>query len=106
MEQYCEAVQLLLKRMDTNPEEFTFDVEKGGEWPDKWGRLIRDLYDRTECDRINEDYEERNIWPMVRQLTVEEHKALMDKLAEIQKGNLMTYVLNRVMDVPTKRRKA
>ena len=73
-----EGVQILLDRMDTNPEEFDIDG-----WLANWSRI----YDR---------YEEF--------LTKEERKAIEDKRAQTIRDTFTADVMRKVMGAPKRER--
>ena len=83
-EEFSAGVQILLKRLKSNPDEFQ---EHG-----KWEQITRAVFARSEGDR-------NDAWA-VRALTDAEVKALHTGVIEIYRTKFDEYVMNRVLGEP------
>jgi hypothetical protein len=81
-----QGVQILLERMDTNPEEFEDDFALGG---GKW-------YDIVQAVHVRKDKNEKTL-PF---LSDAEVNALYDKLEDVRRENFTAAVLRRLADTP------
>jgi hypothetical protein len=81
-----QGVQILLDRMDTNPEEFEDDFALGG---GKW-------YDIVQAVHVRKDKNEKTL-PF---LSDAEVNALYDKLEDVRRENFTAAVLRRLADTP------
>ena len=82
-----EGVQILLDRMDTNPEEFD-------DYAGKWGDIIGAVHARRD---IPEAHKKDAPLPF---LTDPEVNALYDKLEDVRRENFTSDVLRRLADTP------
>jgi hypothetical protein len=82
-----QGVQILLERMDTNPEEFD-------DYSGKWGDIIGAVHARKS---IPEGYSKDAPLPF---LTDPEVNALYDKLEDVRRENFTSDVLRRLADTP------
>jgi hypothetical protein len=80
-----EGVQILLDRMDTNPEEFE-------DYSGKWGDIIGAVHARKS---IPDGYSKDSPLPF---LTDPEVNALYDKLEDVRRENFTSDVLRRLAD--------
>lgn len=85
-EKLCEANKLILKRMESNPDEF--HLNKGGRWAD----YLNMLHTRVEGDK--------NVLVM---LETDECLFVWDKYKEVAKDNLHKNFMARILrsDEPT-----
>lgn len=85
-ERLCEANKLILKRMESNPDEF--HLNKGGRWAD----YLSMLHARVEGDK--------NVLVM---LETDECLFIWDKYKEVAKANLHKNFMMRILraDEPT-----
>jgi hypothetical protein len=81
-----QGVQILLERMDTNPEEFEDDFALGG---GKW-------YDIVQAVHVRKDKNEKTL-PF---LSDAEVNALYEKLEDVRRENFTATVLRRLADTP------
>jgi hypothetical protein len=81
-----QGVQILLERMDTNPEEFEDDFALGG---GKW-------YDIVQAVHVRKTNNEKTL-PF---LSDAEVNALYDKLEDVRRENFTAAVLRRLADTP------
>jgi hypothetical protein len=81
-DEFCAGVQILLKRMESNPDEFK------GEYG-RWSDIRNGVFAYKEQG-------ERNAW--VRGLTKEEIDALYEKLSAIHRAVLDEYVMKNMLD--------
>ena len=81
-----QGVQILLERMDTNPEEFEDDFALGG---GKW-------YDIVQAVHVRKDKNEKTL-PF---LSDAEVNALYEKLEDVRRENFTAAVLRRLADTP------
>jgi hypothetical protein len=79
-----QGVQILLERMDTNPEEFEDDFALGG---GKW-------YDIVQAVHVRKDKNEKTL-PF---LSDAEVNALYEKLEDVRRENFTATVLRRLAD--------
>jgi len=77
-----QGVQILLDRMDTNPEEFD-------DYAGKWGDVIGAVHIRKEKNEKTLPF-----------LTDPEVNALYDKLEDVRRENFTADVLRRLADTP------
>ena len=82
-----EGVQILLDRMDTNPEEFD-------DYAGKWGDIIGAVHARRD---IPEAHKKDAPLPF---LSDPEINALYDKLEDVRRENFTSDVLRRLADTP------
>jgi len=82
-----QGVQILLDRMDTNPEEFD-------DYSGKWGDIIGAVHARKS---IPEGHSKDAPLPF---LTDHEVNALYDKLEDVRRENFTSDVLRRLADTP------
>jgi len=82
-----EGVQILLDRMDTNPEEFE-------DYSGKWGDIIGAVHARKS---IPDGHSKDAPLPF---LTDPEVNALYDKLEDVRRENFTSDVLRRLADAP------
>ena len=82
-----QGVQILLDRMDTNPEEFD-------DYSGKWGDIIGAVHARKS---IPEGHSKDAPLPF---LTDPEVNALYDKLEDVRRENFTSDVLRRLADTP------
>lgn len=82
-----EGVQILLDRMDTNPEEFD-------DYAGKWGDIIGAVHARRD---IPEAHKKDAPLPF---LSDPEINALYDKLEDVRRENFTADVLRRLADAP------
>jgi hypothetical protein len=82
-----QGVQILLDRMDTNPEEFE-------DYSGKWGDIIGAVHARKS---IPEAHSKDAPLPF---LTDPEVNALYDKLEDVRRENFTSDVLRRLADAP------
>lgn len=80
-ESLCEANKLLLKRMESNPEEF--HLNKGGKWADYLNMLYMRLHEADD--------------KMLVMLSTEECKFVWDKYTEVAKSNLHKNFMQRIL---------
>lgn len=99
-----QGVEIMLKRMESHPEEFQDTHDRYGESENKWTGIIRELYQRMEIidkDNGNKPHSDgirpvRYVKPLV-YLTDEEVTVLYNKLVEVQ-GNMFTkQVMGRLL---------
>lgn len=83
-DEFCAGVQILLKRMESNPDEFR------GEYG-RWADIRQSVFAYKEQG-------ERNAW--VRGLTKAEIDALYEKLSAIHRVVFDEYVMKNVLDEP------
>jgi len=83
-DEFCAGVQILLKRMESNPDEFR--VEYG-----KWSSITNAVFAHKEQG-------ERSPW--IRGLTKPEIDAMYEKLSAIHRTVLDEYVMKNVLDEP------
>ena len=81
-----QGVQILLDRMDTNPEEFEDDFALGG---GKW-------YDIVQAVHVRKDKNEKTL-PF---LSDAEVNALYERLEDVRRENFTAAVLRRLADTP------
>jgi hypothetical protein len=81
-----QGVQILLDRMDTNPEEFEYDIARGG---GKWSDIVQAVH-------VRKDKNEKTL-PF---LSDAEVNALYDKLEDVRRENFTSDVLRRLADTP------
>jgi hypothetical protein len=81
------GVQILLERMDTNPEEFD-------DYAGKWGDIIGAVHARKS---IPEEHRKDAPLPF---LTDPEVNALYEKLEDVRRENFTSDVLRRLADTP------
>ena len=84
-----EGVQILLDRMDTNPEEFD-------DYAGKWGDIIGAVHARKNLPP-NVKLVDNHPLPF---LTDPEVNALYDKLEDVRRENFTSDVLRRLADTP------
>jgi hypothetical protein len=84
MDEFSAGVQILLKRIESNPDEFQ---EHG-----KWEQITRAVFARSEGDR-------NDAWA-VRALTDAEVKALHTGVIEIYRTKFDEFVMKNVLDEP------
>ena len=84
------GVQIILDRMDTNPEEFMPEVT--GKYSDKWRNIILSVHMRVEGGK---DYEDQLSF-----LNDKEIKAMYDKLEDVRRENFTIDVLRRLAETP------
>jgi hypothetical protein len=82
-----QGVQILLERMDTNPEEFD-------DYAGKWGDIIGAVHARKD---IPEAHRKDAPLPF---LTDPEVNALYEKLEDVRRENFTSDVLRRLADTP------
>jgi hypothetical protein len=82
-----QGVQILLDRMDTNPEEFD-------DYAGKWGDIIGAVHARKS---IPEEHSKDAPLPF---LTDPEVNALYEKLEDVRRENFTSDVLRRLADTP------
>jgi predicted AlkP superfamily pyrophosphatase or phosphodiesterase len=82
-----QGVQILLDRMDTNPEEFE-------DYSGKWGDIIGAVHARKS---IPDGHSKDSPLPF---LTDPEVNALYDKLEDVRRENFTSDVLRRLADTP------
>jgi hypothetical protein len=82
-----QGVQILLERMDTNPEEFD-------DYAGKWGDIIGAVHARKS---IPEEHRKDAPLPF---LTDPEVNALYEKLEDVRRENFTSDVLRRLADTP------
>ena len=82
-----QGVQILLDRMDTNPEEFD-------DYAGKWGDIIGAVHARRD---IPEAHKKDAPLPF---LSDPEINALYDKLEDVRRENFTSDVLRRLADTP------
>ena len=82
-----QGVQILLERMDTNPEEFE-------DYSGKWGDIIGAVHARKS---IPDGHSKDSPLPF---LTDPEVNALYDKLEDVRRENFTSDVLRRLADTP------
>jgi hypothetical protein len=80
-ENLCEANKLLLKRMESNPDEF--HLNKGGKWAD----YLNMLYMRLQ----------ENDNKVLVMLSTEECSFMWDKYTEVAKANLHKTFMQRIL---------
>ena len=83
-----QGVQILLDRMDTNPEEFE---DYGGKWGDITSAILA---------RVKETTESKDYGKPLPFLTDPEVNALYDKLEDVRRENFTADVLRRLADTP------
>jgi hypothetical protein len=86
-----QGVQILLERMDTNPEEFEDDFALGG---GKWYDIVQAVHARKNTPEAH-----KNTTPLPF-LTDPEVNALYDKLEDVRRENFTAAVLRRLADTP------
>jgi hypothetical protein len=86
-----QGVQILLERMDTNPEEFEYDIARGG---GKWSDIVQAVHARKNAPEAH-----KNTAPLPF-LTDPEVNALYDKLEDVRRENFTSDVLRRLADTP------
>lgn len=86
-----QGVQILLDRMDTNPEEFEDDFALGG---GKWYDIVQAVHARKNAPEAH-----RKDAPLPF-LTDPEVNALYDKLEDVRRENFTAAVLRRLADTP------
>jgi hypothetical protein len=86
-----QGVQILLERMDTNPEEFEYDIARGG---GKWSDIVQAVHARKNAPETH-----KNTAPLPF-LTDPEVNALYDKLEDVRRENFTSDVLRRLADTP------
>lgn len=86
-----QGVQILLERMDTNPEEFEYDIARGG---GKWSDIVQALHARKNTPEAH-----KNTTPLPF-LTDPEVNALYEKLEDVRRENFTADVLRRLADTP------
>jgi hypothetical protein len=86
-----QGVQILLERMDTNPEEFEDDFALGG---GKWYDIVQAVHARKNAPEAH-----RKDAPLPF-LTDPEVNALYDKLEDVRRENFTAAVLRRLADTP------
>jgi hypothetical protein len=84
-----QGVQILLDRMDTNPEEFEYDIARGG---GKWSDIVQAVHARKNAPEAH-----KNTAPLPF-LTDPEVNALYDKLEDVRRENFTSDVLRRLAD--------
>jgi len=84
-----QGVQILLDRMDTNPEEFEEHRDT------KWGDIVQAVHARVKEKTEGKDY--GNPLPF---LSDAEVNALYDKLEDVRRENFTADVLRRLADAP------
>jgi hypothetical protein len=82
-ESLCEANKLLLKRMESNPDEF--HLLKGGRWADYLNMLYTRLHDGDPRTLV--------------MLSDDECEFVWEKFKEISKQNLHTNFMKRILNV-------
>jgi hypothetical protein len=80
----CEAVALLLTRMDSNPQEFTFSKNS------KWGDILQMVYQRQQ--------DAKNKYVLVA-LDDRECTMVWDKFVDTSKKLLHQEFIRRILDV-------
>lgn len=85
------GVQIILDRMDTNPEEFEM------EHVDKWGDIIHAIHARVE-GKVSTNNLDTN--KPLRFLTDPEVRAMYDKLEDVRRENFTADVLRRLAETP------
>jgi hypothetical protein len=86
-----QGVQILLDRMDTNPEEFEYDIARGG---GKWSDIVQAVHARKNAPEAH-----KNTAPLPF-LTDPEVNALYDKLEDVRRENFTADVMRRLADTP------
>jgi hypothetical protein len=86
-----QGVQILLDRMDTNPEEFEYDIARGG---GKWSDIVQAVHARKNAPEAH-----RKDAPLPF-LTDPEVNALYEKLEDVRRENFTSDVLRRLADTP------
>jgi hypothetical protein len=86
-----QGVQILLERMDTNPEEFEYDIAMGG---GKWSDIVQAVHARKNAPEAH-----KNTAPLPF-LTDPEVNALYEKLEDVRRENFTSDVLRRLADTP------
>lgn len=113
---FCNGALILLRRMDSNPEEFMAGDNL------LWGDFIHDMYARahnrwggktwfkddndydTDYDTdYDPDYEEVRL---VRALTDEEFNTLFEKLKEVEREEFTQQIMKKVFDADKKKKAA
>lgn len=89
------GVQILLERMDTNPEEFEEAFGLGG---GKWTDIIGAVTARTKEKKEGMDYGKPLPF-----LTDSEVNALYEKLEDVRRENFTADILRRLADAPQER---
>ena len=84
-----QGVQILLDRMDTNPEEFEYDIARGG---GKWSDIVQAVHARKNAPEAH-----KNTAPLPF-LTDPEVNALYEKLEDVRRENFTADVLRRLAD--------
>jgi hypothetical protein len=84
-----QGVQILLDRMDTNPEEFEYDIAMGG---GKWSDIVQAVHARKNAPEAH-----KNTAPLPF-LTDPEVNALYEKLEDVRRENFTADVLRRLAD--------
>jgi hypothetical protein len=84
-----QGVQILLERMDTNPEEFEYDIARGG---GKWSDIVQAVHARKNAPEAH-----KNTAPLPF-LTDPEVNALYEKLEDVRRENFTADVLRRLAD--------
>jgi hypothetical protein len=85
-----QGVQILLDRMDTNPEEFEYDIARGG---GKWSDIVQAVHARKNAPEAH-----KNTLAPLPFLTDPEVNALYDKLEDVRRENFTADVLRRLAD--------
>jgi hypothetical protein len=86
-----QGVQILLERMDTNPEEFEYDIARGG---GKWSDIVQAVHARKNAPEAH-----KNNAPLPF-LSDHEVNALYDKLEDVRRENFTADVMRRLADTP------
>jgi len=80
------GVQIILDRMDTNPEEFEYDIAMGG---GKWSDIVQAVHVRKTSNEKTLPF-----------LTDPEVNALYDRLEDVRRENFTADVLRRLAETP------
>lgn len=83
-----QGVQMLLARMDSHPEEFSFQFGLGDEVSSRWAAVMDDLERRVSGQFTS---------PPLPFLSDEEIKALHDKYIALQGDAFTHYVMNELL---------
>lgn len=84
------GVQIILDRMDTNPEEFMPEVT--GKYSEKWRNIVLAVEMRVKGGK---DYEDQLSF-----LNDREVKAMYDRLEDVRRENFTADVLRRLAETP------
>ena len=105
---FCNGALILLRRMDSNPEEFMAGDNL------LWGDFIHDMYARAQRRwgrevwlKDNDDYDtNEDELGLVRAFTDEEFNALLEKLKEVEREEFTQQIMKKVFDADKKKKAA